>query len=50
MRLETGTLPGIGSFRCEECGCVVNLAAEDELPPCPACEGTGKVMKGIGGG
>jgi hypothetical protein len=40
MRLETGTLPGIGSFRCEECGCVVTLAAEDELPPCPACEGT----------
>lgn len=38
--IETGTLPGIGSFRCSSCGYVVVLAAEDELPPCPACEGT----------
>jgi hypothetical protein len=38
--LETGTLPGIGSFRCAECGFVVTLAAEDRLPSCPACEGT----------
>jgi FHA domain/Zinc-ribbon containing domain len=38
--IETGTLPGIGSFRCSACDYVVVLAAEDELPPCPACEGT----------
>ncbi|MFN8132788.1 MAG: FHA domain-containing protein [Solirubrobacteraceae bacterium] len=38
--IETGTLPGIGSFRCASCDYVVVLAAEDELPPCPACDGT----------
>src|SRR3954467_5897009 len=35
--LETGTLPGTGSFRCLQCGYVLSLAAFDELPPCPAC-------------
>lgn len=35
--LETGTLAGIGSFRCESCDYVVVLATEDELPECPAC-------------
>ena len=37
--LTTGTLAGTGSFRCEECGYVVTLAAADELPSCPGCGG-----------
>ncbi len=35
--LTSGTLAGTGSFRCEECGYVVTLAAADELPTCPGC-------------
>src|SRR5215217_3268863 len=35
--LETGTLPGTGSFRCIDCDYVLSLAAFDELPTCPAC-------------
>ncbi len=35
--LTSGTLAGTGSFRCEECGYVVTLAASDELPTCPGC-------------
>ena len=35
--LTAGTLAGTGSFRCEECGYVITLAAADELPPCPGC-------------
>jgi hypothetical protein len=38
--LTSGTLAGTGSFRCEECGYVVTLAAEDELPACPGCSGS----------
>jgi hypothetical protein len=37
--LTSGTLAGTGSFRCEECGYVVTLAAADELPACPGCQG-----------
>jgi hypothetical protein len=37
--LTSGTLAGTGSFRCEQCGYVVNLAAADELPACPGCHG-----------
>jgi hypothetical protein len=37
--LTSGTLAGTGSFRCDECGYVVTLAAEDELPGCPGCGG-----------
>jgi predicted nucleic acid-binding Zn-ribbon protein len=37
--LITGTLAGTGSFRCEECGFVVTLVAEDALPDCPGCGG-----------
>ena len=36
----TGTLAGTGSFRCEECGYVVTLSAEDALPECPGCSGS----------
>jgi pSer/pThr/pTyr-binding forkhead associated (FHA) protein len=37
--LTTGTLAGTGSFRCDGCGYVVTLAAEDALPDCPTCGG-----------
>src|SRR3954470_17040902 len=37
--LTSGTLAGTGSFRCQECGYVVTLAAADELPACPGCGG-----------
>ena len=38
--LTSGTLAGTGSFRCEECGYVIDLAAADELPACPGCGGS----------
>ena len=38
--MMSGTLAGTGSFRCEECGYVVTLSAEDALPRCPGCNGT----------
>ena len=38
--LTSGTLAGTGSFRCEECGYVVTLAAADTLPECPGCGGS----------
>jgi len=37
--LESGTLAGTGSFRCERCGYVVTLAAADTLPRCTGCGG-----------
>src|SRR2546423_15666003 len=37
--LTSGTLAGTGSFRCDECGYVVTLAASDALPDCPGCGG-----------
>jgi hypothetical protein len=38
--LTSGTLAGTGSFKCEECGYVINLAAADELPACSGCGGS----------
>jgi predicted nucleic acid-binding Zn-ribbon protein len=38
--IESGTLAGIGSFRCDRCAYVVNLANDDKLPRCPGCGGT----------
>src|SRR3954447_19522346 len=38
--MMSGTLAGTGSFRCEECGYVVTLAATDALPDCPGCGGS----------
>jgi hypothetical protein len=38
--LTSGTLAGTGSFRCEECGYVINLAAADQLPACSGCGGS----------
>ncbi len=35
----SGTLAGIGSFRCQGCGYMVSLAAADTLPACPSCDG-----------
>lgn len=35
----TGTLAGTGSFRCDRCGFVVTLTADDAVPDCPRCGG-----------
>jgi hypothetical protein len=45
--LTSGTLAGTGSFRCEECGYVVTLAAADELPACPGCGGSNFVRASL---
>jgi hypothetical protein len=45
--LTTGTLAGTGSFRCEQCGYVVTLAAADELPACPGCTGASFVRASL---
>ncbi len=48
--LAAGTLAGTGSFRCEECGYVVTLAASDTLPACPSCGATAFVRASLFGG
>lgn len=45
--LTSGTLAGTGSFRCEQCGYVVTLAASDELPACPGCNGSSFVRASL---
>jgi predicted nucleic acid-binding Zn-ribbon protein len=35
--LTSGTIAGAGSFRCQRCGYVLNLAAADALSDCPSC-------------
>lgn len=35
--LTSGTMAGTGSFRCENCGYVVTLAATEQLGGCPSC-------------
>src|SRR3712207_1336996 len=51
--LTSGTLAGTGSFRCEECGYVVTLAAADALPTCPGCGSSSfaraSLFSGLGG-
>jgi predicted nucleic acid-binding Zn-ribbon protein len=37
--LTSGTLAGTGSFRCEDCGHIVTLAATEQLTSCPSCGG-----------
>ncbi|MEA2340826.1 MAG: hypothetical protein QOG11_903 [Solirubrobacteraceae bacterium] len=37
--LTSGTLAGTGSFRCEDCGHVVTVAATEHLVSCPSCGG-----------
>ena len=48
--LTSGTLAGMGSFRCEECDYVVTLAAGDSLPQCPNCEGRAFTRASLFGG
>lgn len=38
--LISGTLAGMGSFRCEQCGHTLTLASDLPLPACPGCSGT----------
>jgi pSer/pThr/pTyr-binding forkhead associated (FHA) protein len=45
--LTSGTLAGTGSFRCEQCGYVVTLAASDEIPACPGCNGASFVRASL---
>jgi pSer/pThr/pTyr-binding forkhead associated (FHA) protein len=45
--MTSGTLAGTGSFRCEQCGYVVTLAAADELPACPGCSGASFVRASL---
>ena len=33
----TGTLAGVGSFRCQTCGFHVALGVRDQIPDCPSC-------------
>ena len=51
--LTSGTLAGTGSFRCEECGYVVTLAAADALPTCAGCGSSSfaraSLFSGVGG-
>lgn len=37
--LTSGTIAGAGSFRCQQCGYVLTLAACDTLSDCPGCSG-----------
>ncbi len=37
--LTSGTLAGIGSFRCTQCDYAISLAPLDPLPACPGCGG-----------
>jgi predicted nucleic acid-binding Zn-ribbon protein len=37
--LTSGTMAGSGSFRCQQCGYVLTLAASDALVDCPGCGG-----------
>ncbi len=37
--LTSGTLAGTGTFRCEICGHVLEMATADVLPACPGCDG-----------
>ena len=39
--MNTGSVAGTGSFRCQGCGYVVTLTADDALPTCPGCGGEG---------
>jgi pSer/pThr/pTyr-binding forkhead associated (FHA) protein/DNA-directed RNA polymerase subunit RPC12/RpoP len=37
--LTSGTMAGNGSFRCQQCGYILTLAASDALVDCPGCGG-----------
>jgi len=37
----TGEKPGIGAYKCTNCGTIVRLDdLDDTLPPCPSCHNT----------
>jgi len=37
----TGEKPGIGTYKCTNCGTTVTLNDQsDTLPPCPSCDNT----------
>ena len=37
----TGQKPGVGTYKCRNCGTTVHLDDPDNtLPPCPKCSGT----------
>ena len=38
--VETGTIPGGGTFYCIECGSRLSLIENDALPDCPSCGGS----------
>lgn len=41
MTYSTGEKPGVGTYKCTNCGQTVRLDdATDTLPPCPRCDGT----------
>ncbi|EHN17086.1 zinc ribbon-containing protein [Clostridium sporogenes] len=43
----TGEKPGIGTYRCTNCGTTVTLDdTTDTLPPCPRCDETNFVKVG----
>lgn len=42
-----GGTPGTGEDLCEECG---GRGLREDGSKCPACEGTGRVVRGVGGG
>lgn len=48
-QIESGTLAGIGSFRCQECDYVITLSADDTVPTCPGCGGTAFVRASLFG-
>lgn len=38
---KTGEKPGVGDYRCNNCGRIVHLDdSTDTLPPCPKCANT----------
>ncbi|WP_409068862.1 zinc ribbon-containing protein [Clostridium caseinilyticum] len=43
----TGEKPGIGTYKCTNCGTTVTLDdTTDTLPPCPSCDKTNFVKVG----
>jgi hypothetical protein len=46
-QLNSGTLAGTGSFRCEQCGYVLTLSAADQLSDCPGCHGNAFVRASL---
>jgi pSer/pThr/pTyr-binding forkhead associated (FHA) protein/DNA-directed RNA polymerase subunit RPC12/RpoP len=45
--LTSGTMAGNGSFRCQQCGYILTLAASDALVDCPGCGGSSFVRASL---